>query len=162
MCFHKGPMKYGEQIALCSRILLCKSSLIIDTCFATWQGEGWSDMNRNHTIDAADGRIEHLRVPCVCLSVRPQCVSPTSPHLHPLPAEKSWEATWSTWMCHSAMTSALVEAAALQIRLNFPRRRFFLRAPFSNKYVVKEIFCEGYAASLGDEKIMLALCEILR
>lgn len=39
---------------------------------------------------------------------------------------------------------------------------FFLSAPFSNKYVVKEIFCEGYAASLGDEKIMLALCEILR
>lgn len=87
MCFHKGPMKYGEQIALCSRILLCKSSLIIDTCFATWQGEGWSDMNRNHTIDAADGWSLHLRVPCVCMSVRPQCVPPTSPHLHPLPTE---------------------------------------------------------------------------
>lgn len=32
-------MKYWEQIVSRSRILLCKSSLIIDTCFATWQGE---------------------------------------------------------------------------------------------------------------------------
>lgn len=76
MCFHKGPMKYGEQIALCSCILLCKSSLIIDTCFATWLGKGWSDMNRNHTIDITDEYGSHLRC-AMCLRIINFC-----PHLH--------------------------------------------------------------------------------
>lgn len=38
-------------------VSLCKSSLIIDTCFATWQREGWLDMNRNHTIDFMDAHL---------------------------------------------------------------------------------------------------------
>lgn len=36
-------------------------------------------MNRNHTIDTADGWSEHLRVPCVCLSACPLLRLTSSP-----------------------------------------------------------------------------------
>lgn len=89
-------------------------------------------------------------------------MSPTSPHVHPLHAREELRADVINLDVSQLCDERFGRGGCSLDPVKLFTAALLFGAPFSNKYVVREIFCEGYAASLGDKKITPALCEILR